>query len=187
MCLVFLVYKGPTMKLGSRCRESEIQFSGPALRSLANFYIELVQFCCSLSAAKACIWTINHRFLKCFSKFQSWSTDPTFLCADHDLARIRYQEQYFHACTLWATQARVGGGRVKKVFFQDISFWTANWNFWIVFQTMGAYFEQTQKINSIAQGNQKLTACGDSMAITTKNDEHAMVRSGPRAHFCFRM
>ena len=44
------------MKLGSCPRESKIQFSGPALRSLANFYIELEQFCCSLSVAFAGKW-----------------------------------------------------------------------------------------------------------------------------------
>ena len=36
-----------------------MQFSGPTLRSLAYFYIELEQFCCSLPAAKACIWNIR--------------------------------------------------------------------------------------------------------------------------------
>ena len=34
------------MKLDSCCRERKMQFSGPILRSLANFYIELEQFCC---------------------------------------------------------------------------------------------------------------------------------------------
>ena len=42
--------------LGSCCREGKMQSSGPILRSFANFYIEIRHFCCSLSAAKACIW-----------------------------------------------------------------------------------------------------------------------------------
>ena len=56
VCLAFLVKKGPKKKLGSCCREQKTQFSGPALRSLATFYIELEQFCCLLSEAKACMW-----------------------------------------------------------------------------------------------------------------------------------
>ena len=47
------------MKLYSCCREKEMQVSGPTLSSLAKFYIEIEQFCCSLSAAKACIWNIR--------------------------------------------------------------------------------------------------------------------------------
>ena len=47
------------MKLGSCCREKKLQFSSPTLRYLTNFYIELEQSCCSLSAVKACIWNIR--------------------------------------------------------------------------------------------------------------------------------
>ena len=122
MCLAFLVYKGFKMKLGSCCRESKMQFSGPTLRSLGNFYIELNQFYCSFSAGKACIWNIRpdnkSPVSKVFFKTSQSAYGPQFFCVDHDLARILCQEQYFHACTLWATQARVGGGRVKKCFFE---------------------------------------------------------------------
>ena len=38
------------MKLGSVCRAYQAQSNGPTLRSLANFHIELEQFCCSLRA-----------------------------------------------------------------------------------------------------------------------------------------
>ena len=55
----FLVYTGPKMKLGSCCRERKMQFSGPTLRSLANFNMELERFWCSLSVAKACMWNIR--------------------------------------------------------------------------------------------------------------------------------
>ena len=43
------------MKFGSVCRADRAQSNGPALRSLANFNIESEQFCCSLTAALACI------------------------------------------------------------------------------------------------------------------------------------
>ena len=59
MCLAFLVYKEHKTKLGSACREIKMQFSGPTLRLFDNFYIEFEQFCCSRSAAKACIWNIR--------------------------------------------------------------------------------------------------------------------------------
>ena len=36
VCLTFHVYKGPKMKLGSRCTDRKIQFSGPSLKSLAT-------------------------------------------------------------------------------------------------------------------------------------------------------
>ena len=51
--------KVPKMKSGSCCRVSTMQFSSPSSRSFANFNIELEQFCCLLSAAKACIWNIG--------------------------------------------------------------------------------------------------------------------------------
>ena len=37
------------MKLGSACRADRAQSNGPILRSLANFHIELEQFCFSLT------------------------------------------------------------------------------------------------------------------------------------------
>ena len=40
-------------------KRKETQFSSPTLRSLANFHVELEQICCSLSAAKACMWNIR--------------------------------------------------------------------------------------------------------------------------------
>ena len=44
----------------------------------------------------------------------------------------------------------------KNVFFQNIFFRTANWEFKIFFQMMGAYFRQGRKqINQKAQSNQK--------------------------------
>ena len=48
VCSTFFIYKGTKMKLGSTCRADRAQSSGPTIRSLANFYIELEQFCCSL-------------------------------------------------------------------------------------------------------------------------------------------
>ena len=45
------IYKGAKMNLCSVCRADRAQSNGPAMRSLANFYIELEQFCCSLTAA----------------------------------------------------------------------------------------------------------------------------------------
>ena len=97
--LAFHVYKQPEMKLGSCCREIKMQLSCPTLRSLANFYIELEQFCCSLSAVKVCIWNIRPGNIspgfKCFSKLHSWPTVPHLVvCVDHDLVRILYQKQY---------------------------------------------------------------------------------------------
>ena len=52
VCLAFLVYKAPKMKLVSCCRESKMLLSVPTLRSLANFYIGFEQIYCSLSAEK---------------------------------------------------------------------------------------------------------------------------------------
>ena len=43
VCLAFVFDKGTKMKGGSCCRERKMQFSGPTLRSLVNFYIELEQ------------------------------------------------------------------------------------------------------------------------------------------------
>ena len=37
------------MKWSSFCRERHMQFNGPSLGSLANFYLELERLCCSLS------------------------------------------------------------------------------------------------------------------------------------------
>ena len=37
------------MKLVSFCRERNMQFRGPTLRSLAGFYIEIARFYCSFS------------------------------------------------------------------------------------------------------------------------------------------
>ena len=51
VCLRIFIYKGPTTKLGSRCRADRAQSNGPTLSSLANFPIELEQFCCSITAA----------------------------------------------------------------------------------------------------------------------------------------
>ena len=51
VCLRIFIYEGPKMKLCSVCREDRAQSNGPTLRSLANFHIELEQFCCSLTAA----------------------------------------------------------------------------------------------------------------------------------------
>ena len=51
VCLRIFIYKGPKMKFGSVCRADRAQSNGPTLRSLANFHIELEQFCCSLTAA----------------------------------------------------------------------------------------------------------------------------------------
>ena len=55
VCLRIFIYNGTKTKLGSVCRADQIQSNGPTLRSLANFHIELEQFCGSLTAAKACI------------------------------------------------------------------------------------------------------------------------------------
>ena len=49
--LGIFIYKGTKTKLGSVCRVDQMQSNGPTLRSLANFHIELEQFCCSLTAA----------------------------------------------------------------------------------------------------------------------------------------
>ena len=49
--LRFFIYKGTKTKLGTVCRADQMQSNGPTLRSLANFHIELEQFCCSLTAA----------------------------------------------------------------------------------------------------------------------------------------
>ena len=81
-----------------------MQLSGPALKSLASFYIELEQFTVHFQRKKPVYGTsgltINLWGLKRFSKLHSWPKDPIVLCVDHNLARILYQEQYFHACTL---------------------------------------------------------------------------------------
>ena len=37
-----------------------------------------------------------------------------------DLKNISEQEQNFHACVVWATKPRVGGGRAKRVFLGNI-------------------------------------------------------------------
>ena len=52
--VVFLrifIYNGAKMKLGSVCRADQAQSNCSTIRSLANFHIELEQFCCSLTAA----------------------------------------------------------------------------------------------------------------------------------------
>ena len=41
-----------------------------------------------------------------------------FLCVDPPFAQKLYREQYFRTCTLGATYARVGDGRIKKAFFK---------------------------------------------------------------------
>ena len=51
VCLRIFIYKGPKTKLGSVCRADRAQTNGSILRPLANFHIELEQFCCSLTAA----------------------------------------------------------------------------------------------------------------------------------------
>ena len=51
VCLRIFIYKVPKMELGSVCRAHRAQSNGLTLRSLANFHIELEQFCCSLTAA----------------------------------------------------------------------------------------------------------------------------------------
>ena len=45
-------FERPITKVGSCCGEMTIQFSDRGLRSLADFYIELEQLCCSFSAPK---------------------------------------------------------------------------------------------------------------------------------------
>ena len=49
--LRIFIYKGTKTKLGSVFKADQMQSNGPTLRSLANFHIELEQFCCSLTAA----------------------------------------------------------------------------------------------------------------------------------------
>ena len=49
MYLRFFIYKETKTKLGSVCRADQAQSNGPTLRSLANFHIDLEQFCCSLT------------------------------------------------------------------------------------------------------------------------------------------
>ena len=51
VCLRIFIYKGPRMKLCSVCGADRAQSNGPTLRPLANFHIELEQFCCSFTAA----------------------------------------------------------------------------------------------------------------------------------------
>ena len=58
-CLRIFIYKGPKTKLGSVCRADRAQSNGLliTLRPLANFHIELEQFCCSLTVCR-----VNDRF-----------------------------------------------------------------------------------------------------------------------------
>ena len=56
VCSTIFNYKGTKMKLDSMCRAYRAQFNGPIMMSQANFHIELEPFCCSLTAAYACIW-----------------------------------------------------------------------------------------------------------------------------------
>ena len=75
------------MKIGSCSRESKMLLSGPTLSSLAYFYIELEQFCRSLS-----IWNImpdnKSSVFTMFFKTSQLAYGPEFiLCVDHDPAR----------------------------------------------------------------------------------------------------
>ena len=94
VCLAFLVYQGPKMKSGSCCGESKTQFSGPTLRSLANFYIEFEQFTVAVHFQRqkpvygTSGPTKNHRVLKCFSKLHSWPTDPIFVGRNNIFMRV---------------------------------------------------------------------------------------------------
>ena len=77
---------------------------------------------------------------------------------DHAWAQKTCQDQNFHTCVVCATEPRVGGGRA---FFWNISIWTANFQFSIIFLMMRAYSRQPRKkINQKAQGKKKLAGGG---------------------------
>ena len=121
MCLARLVYNGPKMKLGSCCRERKMQLSGPTLRSLANFYTEVEQFCCLLSAAKACIWNIRHdNKLHVVGKFlfphQKYCGPQNFSRLENSMCLIFVAWLAYLFMSVLSYRARNRGGRSKKCF-----------------------------------------------------------------------
>ena len=87
---------------------------------------------------------------------------------DLPFAQKLYREQYFRICTLGATYSRVGGGRVKKGFFM-ISLFEQEIGISQYFPMRWEHISsRLKKINSIAQGNQKLAGeVGERVGIRT--------------------
>ena len=72
-----------------------------------------------------------------------------------------YQEQYFYASTLWATQTRVGGGKAKKKWFSKCLCLNSKLEFLNTFPDDESIFRaHSKRIHWTAQGNRKLAEGG---------------------------
>ena len=107
VCWRWFIDKG-TLKFWLRCRTTKIQISRPALRPEINFYIELEQFCCLISATSTCSWINKPANYITPEVLQTWKIIS------------KREHEYLWTYLYWATGPRVGGGRLKTCFFDDL-------------------------------------------------------------------
>ena len=102
--LRFFIYKGAKIKLGSVCRAKNMSSNGSTPRSLANFYIELEQFCCSRSACfyvgfEQQHYRISEMFFKNYLKFTMELRTPNFCEASTRLGLKNLpRRKFWHTC-----------------------------------------------------------------------------------------
>ena len=125
-------------------------FSGPTVKSLLNFYIELEQ--CNLRADN------KPPGFNFFSKLQSWPTEPkcswAYIFNPHEFSTRNNSFMHVHSALHMLEQVEVGQ---KQAFFRNISFWTVDQ----ISHDVSRRWEHVSSslknnIHWIAQGNHKL-------------------------------
>ena len=115
------ICEGTKMKLGSVCRAGRAQSNGPAMRSLANFHIELEQFCCATKyVLKDALGDTENMYVLLCSNSGLHTRQHTKYASQH-IYRIRNLEHAQFGLSNWLFHWRVCHEILRRLSFAENS------------------------------------------------------------------